>query len=105
MKSKLKSKLRYVAAGIFLLGLIANVSLSLTDPFDSVGTDLLMQAYAETATSGDSGGGTPCDLCVVTKKKLFGPDEVVFSCKSMENESCSASNAAATVSCNNAKEC
>ena len=49
MKTKWKNKLRYVAAGIFLLGLIADVSLSLTDPFVYVGTDLI----AETSSGGD----------------------------------------------------
>ena len=59
MKSKLKSKLRYVAAGIFLLGLIANVSLSLTDPFVFVGTDLL----AQTSSGSSSGtGNEPCPV-------------------------------------------
>ena len=43
MKTKFKNKPRYVAAGIFMLGLVANVSLSLTDPFVHVGTDLLTQ--------------------------------------------------------------
>ena len=52
MKTKFKNKLRYVAAGIFLLGLMANVSLSLTDPFVHVGAELLAQA-----TSGNTG---PC---------------------------------------------
>ena len=50
MKTKWKNKLRYVAAGIFLLGLIANVSLSLTDPFVYVGTDLLAQSSSNECT-------------------------------------------------------
>ena len=50
MKTKWKNKLRYVAAGIFLLGLIANVSLSLTDPFVYVGTDLLAQSGSNECT-------------------------------------------------------
>ena len=50
MKTKFKNKLRYVAAGIFLLGLIANVSLSLTDPFVHVGADLLAQESSCTKT-------------------------------------------------------
>ena len=50
MKTKWKNKLRHVAAGIFLLGLIANVSLSLTDPFVYVGTDLLAQSSSNECT-------------------------------------------------------
>ena len=45
MKTKFKNKLRYIAAGIFMLGLVANVSLSLTDPFVFVGADLLKFLY------------------------------------------------------------
>ena len=43
MKTKFKNKLRYIAAGIFMMGLVANVSLSLTDPFVYMGIDLLAQ--------------------------------------------------------------
>ena len=50
MKTKWKNKLRYVAAGIFLLGLMANVSLSLTDTFVYVGTDLLAQSSSNECT-------------------------------------------------------
>ena len=60
MKTKFKNKLRYIAAGIFMMGLVANVSLSLTDPFVHVGTDLLAQ------TSGNSSGsGTGNESCPV----------------------------------------
>ena len=60
MKTKFKNKLRYVAAGIFMLGLVANVSLSLTDPFVHVGTDLLAQTSGSSSGSneGSSSGGT-----------------------------------------------
>ena len=52
MKTKWKNKLRYIAAGVFLLGLIANVSLSLTDPFVHVGADLLAQTGSNSSTTG-----------------------------------------------------
>ena len=52
MKNRSKNKLHHIAAGIFLLGLIANVSLSLTDPFIFVDTDVLSQV------SGSSGSGS-----------------------------------------------
>ena len=55
MKTKFKNKLRYIAAGIFMLGLVANVSLSLTDPFVHVGAELLAQTGSSNS-SGDSAG-------------------------------------------------
>ena len=58
MKTKFKNKLRYLAAGIFMIGLIANVSLSLTDPFVFIGTDLLAQTSSGTT-------GQPA-LCIET---------------------------------------
>ena len=60
MKTKFKNKLRYVAAGIFLLGLMANVSLSLTDPFVHVGAELLAQATSGT----NSGTNDGCETIV-----------------------------------------
>ena len=57
MKTKWKNKLRHVAAGIFLLGLVANVSLSLTDPFVFVGTDLLAQSGSSSGSNGGSSSG------------------------------------------------
>ena len=57
MKTKFKNKLRYVAAGIFMLGLVANVSLSLTDPFVHVGADLLAQTSSSSIS--DSCNGCP----------------------------------------------
>ena len=57
MKTKFKNKLRYIAAGIFMLGLVANVSLSLTDPFVHVGTDLLAQNGSSSGSNGGSSSG------------------------------------------------
>ena len=52
MKNRSKNKLHHMAAGIFLLGLITNVSLSVTDPFIFVDTDVISQI------SGSSGSGS-----------------------------------------------
>ena len=68
MKTKWKNKLRYIAAGVFLLGLIANVSLSLTDPFVFVGTDLLAQ------TSSGSSSGTGNEPCPVNTNCDYATD-------------------------------
>ena len=44
------SKLSYLAAGIFLLGLVVNVSMSVTDPFVFVDTDILAQASSSSGS-------------------------------------------------------
>ena len=52
MKIKLKNKLHYLAASIFMMGLVADVSLALTDPFVYMGIDLLAQTGSNSSTTG-----------------------------------------------------
>ena len=59
----LETRLHYAAAILFLLGLMANVSLSLTDPFIFVDTDMLAQASGNGSSSSSSGDGS-CSACV-----------------------------------------
>ena len=93
MKTKFKNKLRYVAAGIFLLGLIANVSLSLTDPFVYVGADLL----AQTSSSSSSG---PVELCSATVSCSPHPLPASVSCKGYDRRfSCIANQLQLFVEC------
>ena len=72
MKTKFKNKLRYIAAGIFLLGLIVNVSLSLTDPFVHVGAELLA------GTSGSSSGSAGI-CCGKLDASCRHPDGMIFA--------------------------
>ena len=72
MKTKFKNKLRYIAAGIFLLGLIVNVSLSLTDPFVHVGAELLA------GTSGSSSGSAGI-CCGELDASCRHPDGMIFA--------------------------
>ena len=56
MKTKFKNKLRYIAASIFMMDLIANVSLSLIDSFVQAGTDLIAETSSSSTTD-------PCKGC------------------------------------------
>ena len=99
MKTKFKNKLRYVAAGIFLLGLIANVSLSLTDPFVHVGADLLAQASSSSSSSGTSGTGQ-VELCSATVSCSPHPLPASVSCKGYDRRfSCIANQLQLFVEC------
>ena len=90
MKTKCKNKLRYIAAGIFMMGLVANVSLSLTDPFVFVGTDLL----AQTNSGSSSGAGNqPCTTSVSLVVTEYG-----FFCSSTNVHK--ATKGTYTASCN-----
>ena len=79
MKTKWKNKLRYIAAGVFLLGLIANVSLSLTDPFVHVGADLLAQTGSSNSSS--SSGTGQVELCSASVTCTPQPIPSSVSCK------------------------
>ena len=76
MKSAFEKKLNYIAAGIFLIGLIVNVSLSLTDPFIFVDTDILSRVSGSSdsgSSSSSSGGGGQYDGdCLYCSKWVDG---------------------------------
>lgn len=45
MQIKFKNKFKYIAIGAFMIGLVTNVSLSLTDPFVELGKEMLAQTF------------------------------------------------------------
>ena len=70
MKTKFEKKLRLIAAGIFLLGLMANVTLSFTDPFLYVSTTMLSQTGSGSGSSSSS--SVPCTTTVSLKITEYG---------------------------------
>ena len=93
MKSTFEKKLHYIAAGIFLIGLIVNVSLSVTDPFIFVDTDVISRVSGSSGSgSSSSSSGNDCNnacspgqkcvngVCVWLEKASYGPCTAKVTC-------------------------
>ena len=63
-------------------------------------TDLNLASLISMNTANAEG----CDQCKVVTK-ILGINTTVFSCKTVQGESCSATHNGTTVSCSNAKQC